>query len=187
MQVPLQIVFHGLDRSDAIEARIRAKAEKLETFHSGIISCRVSVETQRGHRNHDHRYNVRIDLHIPGHEIAVSRNHDADVYVAIRDAFNAASRVLEDQTRQMRGEVKAHDVPLYGRVARIDVDNGHGFIETSAGDEVFFTRENVTDPPFERLEVGTEVRFLLETGKDTLLAHRVTSGKHQFGGGGEVL
>lgn len=181
MQVPLQIVFHGLDRSDAIEARIRGKVDKLETFHHRIISCRVTVEQQRGHRNHDHRFNVRIDLHVPGHELAVNHNHDADVYVALRDAFTAAGRALEDEVRQRRGQVKAHELPLHGRIARLDVGNGHGYIETPTGEEVFFSRENMTDPPFESVEVGAEVQFLLEPGKDTLLAHRVTVGKHQFG------
>ncbi|MDT3672175.1 MAG: HPF/RaiA family ribosome-associated protein [Aromatoleum sp.] len=181
MQLPLQIVFHGLDPSDAIEARIRGKVEKLETFHQGIMSCRVTVEQQRGHRNHDHRFNVRIDLHIPGHELAINRNHDADVYVALRDAFNAAGRLLEDEVQQQRGAVKAHELPQHGRIARLDVDGGHGYIETATGEEVYFGRENVTGPPFENIEVGAEVRFLLEPGKNALLARRVTVGKHDFG------
>jgi len=182
MQLPLQIVFHGMDRSDAIEARIRTKVEKLETFHGRIMSCRVTVEHQRGHRNHDHRFNVRIDLHVPGgRELVANHNHDADVYVALRDAFNAAGRLLEDEVRQQRGHVKSHDVPLHGRIARLDVSNGHGYIETPNGEEVYFSRVNVTDPPFENIEVGAEVQFLLEPGKNTLLAHRVTVGKHDFG------
>lgn len=181
MQLPLQIVFHGLDQSDAVEAKIREKAAKLETFHHRIVSCRIVVEHEPRQRHQDSRFNVRIDLHVPGREFAITRDHHDDIYVAVRDAFDAARRLLEEDIRLQRREVKRHEVPQHGQIARLN--GNHGYISTASGEEIYFSRENVADPPFENLEVGTEVQFLLEPGKDTLLAKRVSAGKHRFGGG----
>lgn len=108
MQTPLQITFRDVPQSDALEARIREKAEKLESFHTGIVSCRVTVESRDRHKHQGKEFRVRIELRIPQHEIAINRDHHEDVYVAVRDAFNATGRKLEDVARVQRGEVKAH-------------------------------------------------------------------------------
>ena len=114
MQSPLNISFRNMDPSEAIETRVREKAEKLERLYDRIISCEVVVEAP--HRNHQKGklYDVRINLSVPGDDINVGRtgpqNHaHEDVYVAIRDAFAAAGRQLEDHARKMRGDVKSHD------------------------------------------------------------------------------
>jgi ribosomal subunit interface protein len=113
MQIPLQISFRNTDPSPAVEARIRKKAEKLERFHDRIIGCTVVVEAPHRHHHKGKLYSVRVDISVPGKELVVDRakptNHThEDVYVAIRDAFNAAVRRLEDQSRKMRGSVKTH-------------------------------------------------------------------------------
>jgi ribosomal subunit interface protein len=102
MQIPIQITFRDVPRSDALEAHIRQKAEKLDEFHSRIISCRVSVEELGKHQHQGRQFRVSIDLRIPGREIVVNRDHDEDVYVALRDAFDSAKRQLEDAAREMR-------------------------------------------------------------------------------------
>lgn len=108
MQNALQITFRDIPQSDALEARIREKAEKLEAFHPAIVSCKVVVESRDRHKHQGKEFRVRIDLHVPQQEIAINRDHHADVYVALRDAFNAAARKLEDAVRVQRGEVKSH-------------------------------------------------------------------------------
>ncbi len=108
MQTPLQITYRDIQQSDALDARIREKADKLEAFYPGIISCRVVVEERDRHRNQGKEFCVRLDLRIPQHEIAVNRDHHEDVYVAVRDAFNAATRKIEELGRVQRGMVKAH-------------------------------------------------------------------------------
>jgi ribosome-associated translation inhibitor RaiA len=45
---------------------------------------------------------VRIDLKVPGKEIVVNRDHDEDIYVALRDAFDVARRQLEDHARRQQ-------------------------------------------------------------------------------------
>ena len=109
MQIPLQITFRGLLRSDALEARIREKADRLQDFHARITSCRVVVEEQHRHKRQGKQFTVRVDIRVPGNEIVVDRDHDEDVYVALRDAFDAARRKLEDFARESRGEVKRHE------------------------------------------------------------------------------
>jgi ribosomal subunit interface protein len=104
MQIPLQITFHDLAQSDAIESEIHKRAEKLERFHEHIIRCRVTVEPQGKHSRQGRRYDVHLDITIPGGEVIVARDHsDEDVYVAIRDAFDSATRQLEDLVRRQRG------------------------------------------------------------------------------------
>lgn len=116
MQIPLQITFRHLEPSDAIEADIRDKAQKLERFANDITSCRVVVEAPHKHHHKGRIYTVSIDITVPGDEIVASRHPDKqhaheDAYVAIRDAFNAAQRQLEDYVRERRGKVKSHETP----------------------------------------------------------------------------
>jgi len=109
MENPLQITFHNVPHSDAVEAHIRDRAAKLEEFHPRITSCRVTVEEQRMHHHQGRQFSVNIDVRVPGKkEIIVNRHHDEDIYVALRDAFNAAQRQLEDTIREKRGDVKTH-------------------------------------------------------------------------------
>ena len=100
MQVPLEIAFHGLDHSDAMETQVRERMDRLERYHDRMTSCRVVVE--KNHRKHakGNLFHVQIDIRVPGHEIVVNRDpkdhhsHE-DVAVAIRDAFSAVRRQLE--------------------------------------------------------------------------------------------
>ena len=101
----VQITFHGVDHSDAIENHIRQKIMKLEKFAGRITSCRVVVEAPHKHVHKGKLYDVKIDLTLPGHEIVVNRNahldhsHE-DIYVAIRDAFKETKRRLQDCVRR---------------------------------------------------------------------------------------
>ena len=108
MQIPLQISFHGIQHSDALYSAIRERAEKLERFYDRIMSCRVVLELGARHKRQGKQFSVRIDLKMPGGEIAVTKEHDEDVQVALRDAFDAARRQLEDYARAQRGDVKRH-------------------------------------------------------------------------------
>ena len=111
MQAPLQITYHGIAPSDALEARIRKKAAKLEKFHRHITRCRVSVEETGRHQRQGRQFTVRVDVRLPQHEVAINRDHDEDVYVALRDAFDAAARRIEEIARVQRGEVKSRRPP----------------------------------------------------------------------------
>ena len=113
MQVPLQISFRSMDPSPAVEAIIREKADKLDRYFGRIVSCDVSVEAPHRHHHKGKLYKVRIDIGLPGKDVHVNQEgpqdhaHE-DVNVAVRDAFDAAVRQLEDHARRMRGDVKSH-------------------------------------------------------------------------------
>jgi len=109
MQIPLQITVRGIEHSDALETHIRDKANKLEEFFDHITSCRVVVEVPHKHHHQGKQFNVRLDIGVPGSEIVVNRDHAEDVYVALRDAFDAAKRKIEDYARKIRGDVKKHE------------------------------------------------------------------------------
>lgn len=111
MQIPLQVTLKDMPQSEAVESRIREKAEKLSRFYDRIMSCRVVVETPQRHQHQGKLYSVRIDLTVPGAELVANRAQDEDVYVAIRDAFVAITRQLEDFARRQRGNVKTHTAP----------------------------------------------------------------------------
>ena len=109
MQTPLQVTFKDIANSPALETRIREKADKLARFYDRIIGCHVVVEMSQCHPQQGKLYNVRIDLKVPGTELVANRSESKDAYVAVRDAFDALSRQLEDYIRQVRGEVKRHN------------------------------------------------------------------------------
>jgi len=178
MQMPLQITIRDVPHSSALEAQIRERAAKLEAFHPRITSCRVTVEELGKHHHQGRHFRVHVDVRVPGKEVLVNRDHHEDVYVALRDAFDAAKRQLEEVIREMRGDVKVHEVPQHGKVARLFTDEGYGFIQTRDGRELYFSRENVVHPPFEHLAPGQEVQFVEELADEGPQAKRVSVGKH---------
>lgn len=97
----LQISFRGMEPSAAVDTRIRERAERLLRFDARMTRCHVVVQAPHRHRHQGGLYDVRIQMRMPGDELTVdhdsSRNHaHEDVYVAIRDAFQAAERLLAD-------------------------------------------------------------------------------------------
>ncbi len=73
MEKPLEITFHQMEPSPAIEARVREKAALLERFAERITSCRVVIEKDHRHHQKGNLYRVRLDIGVPGRELAVSR------------------------------------------------------------------------------------------------------------------
>ncbi len=101
MQTPLRITFHGLDPSDAIEARVRAEVDELERVHGRVTSCHVTIDAPAAHRRKGGTWAVRIALVVPGGELPVTRESGrdgshVDPYIVLRDAFDAARRRLDD-------------------------------------------------------------------------------------------
>lgn len=184
MQIPLQITFRNIEKSDAVEAKIREKAMELDQFANDIMSCRVIVEAPHKHHNKGNVYVVKVDLTLPGDEIVASRNpgldhaHE-DVYVAIRDAFNATRRQLEDYTRKRRNKVKTHDVLPHGIITAIYPDKDYGVIRTTDERDIYFHRNSVLNADFDSLAHGESVHFSEEMGEQGPQASSVhVEGKH---------
>jgi cold shock CspA family protein/ribosome-associated translation inhibitor RaiA len=183
MQLPLQISFHGLDRSDALEANVREHATKLEEFCDRVTSCHVVLEKPHKHHRRGNVYHVRIHVAVPRRELVVDREpaedhaHE-DPYVTVRDAFKAMRRQLEDYSREMRGDVKVHAAPPHGRVKRLVPEGDYGVIETPEGKEVYFHRHSVLDDAFAHLEIGSAVTFVEEQGEKGPQASTVRMSGH---------
>ena len=178
MQIPLQVTFRHMARSEALETAIRDKVEKLNEFCPRLISCRVVVEEAAAHKQQGKLYGLHVDVKLPGREFAITRDRHEDVFVALRDAFDAAKRKLEDEVRVQRGDVKVHELPHHGRVAKIDLESGFGFIEATDGTELYFSRENVVAAGFDQLAPGVAVQFLVEHACEGPQAKRVSAGRH---------
>jgi ribosome-associated translation inhibitor RaiA len=132
MRLPVQITWRDMAPSTAVGTKIREEAVKLEEFYDHITSCRVTIDIPRRYQNGEYQFHIRIDLTVPGAEIVV--NHEPtlhsslrrteseehakgqelsaphkDVYVAIRDAFKAARRKLQEYSHRRNGAVKYHE------------------------------------------------------------------------------
>lgn len=193
MEIPLKITFRNMEASAAMEQAIRERAAKLDDFYSQILSCRVTVEAPHRHHHKGKAYQVRVDMTVPGGELVINRapkrlaakkldaakeidkeftelhepsKHAAheDAYVAIRDAFNAAGRRLQDYARRQSGVVKVHAPAPTARVAKLFPDERYGFLETADGREIYFHSNSVLHPGYENLAIGTEVHFAEEQG-----------------------
>lgn len=113
MTIPLQITFRHMPTSKIFENRIRELARRFEKFSSNITHCHVVIETPHQSSTNGAAFDVNITLSVPDCVIAVRRSHSndprhTDAYVALRDAFNAAKRQLQDYERMRRGAVKTH-------------------------------------------------------------------------------
>jgi cold shock CspA family protein len=165
MQTELQITFENVGHTDAIEARIREEASKLEQFYDRITSMRVVVARPQ-HRHHKGDvYQIRVHITVPGAgDIAISREpaitgRHEDFHVTVADAFKAARRQLQDLARKRQGSIKEHATPPHGTIAAVYPDRDHGFITTSDGREIYFHRNSVVEAKLDDLRPGQEVRF----------------------------
>lgn len=174
MEIPLQITNRNLELSDALESEIRKRAEKLDKFYSRITRCKVVVESPHRHSHQGKRYNVQIVMTVPGAELIVKRNPHEDLYVAIRDSFNAARRQLEDYSKRQRGDIKQHGEAPVALISALFTDKGYGFITTADNQEIYFHKNSVLNSDFNRLEVGMKVRYAEGQGEKGPQATTVT-------------
>lgn len=170
MENTVQITFRDFERTPAIEAHVEERVRKLETFFDRLIGCHVTLEAPHRHRRHGRTYRVRVDLAVPGGDLVVGRAPDGnprheDLYAAIDDAFDDAGRVLQDHVRKQRGDTKTHESALHARVIKLFPTEGYGFLQTPEGDELYFHRNSVLHHAFDRMRIGTEVRYAEDVGE----------------------
>ncbi|MBU1232948.1 MAG: HPF/RaiA family ribosome-associated protein [Proteobacteria bacterium] len=170
MQVPLQITFRNMESSLAIEADIKKRVDKLNRHHTDIISCRVVVEAPLQHKQKGGLFNVCIDLTCPQGKLEINREpaaqHHAheDLYVVLRDAFNAADRKLDEYKSRRKGEVKFHEDARHGRITYLAPMEDYGLITTADEREIYFHRNSILNADLDALEIGTQVHFHEEEG-----------------------
>jgi ribosome-associated translation inhibitor RaiA/cold shock CspA family protein len=166
MPFPRNITLRDLAPSPAIEQSVQHWIDKLDQIYPRIERCDVVIERPHRHQHQGQRFHVRISLSVPGPDVVVSRDHaldgaHEDLHVAIRDAFRAARRQLQDHARRQRRDVKASVLPEQGRVTYVDAEGEWGYLEAD-GRQIYFHRNSVLDGA--PLAVGDAVRFSEERG-----------------------
>jgi len=172
MEVPLELAFKDVQRTEVLDKFIEEKLEKLEQVCNHIVSVRLSVEKRQRHQHRGNPFRARLVVRVPpGHEIVAKRDSvNGDMHeqliTVLNDVFEAARRQLVGLVDRQQGIVKRHpEQEVMAVVARIFRDNGYGFLRTVDGTEIYFHRNSVLHDDFDRLEPGTGVRYEAEDGE----------------------
>ncbi len=195
MILSVQTTYRGIERTERLDALVREEASILDRFFNGVVSCRTLIEQPHAHHRQGAPFHVRIEIGVPGKELVISHTPDLrdtlrgeeigrttksseidaehkDVELAIRDAFRKAGRQLQDYARRKTGDVKTHEAPLSGEVLKLGRD--YGFLLSPDGVEVYFHRNSVLNGAFDRLHIGSTVRYAEEEGEKGPQASTVT-------------
>ena len=188
MQLPIEVSYRGVAKSDEIETLVREKASRLDKFCDHISRCDVVIE-QPNHAQHSGSpFRVRIDVTVPPAP-RTRRRRETD---QARDA-----RAAEKSHRR---RVQAHGAPTQGidgsaasegqgprtTTARTrwcpscSPADGYGFITDLQGRDVYFpSRQPQVNGDFEKLKVGTEVRFDETNRRKGRARHERPCGQHR--------
>ena len=180
MEVPIEITFRNVERTDTIDQMIRDQASRLERFHNRITSCHVAVEQPQEHLSSGRKWRVRLDITVPqGNEIVVRKEpgkgdmHE-QLSTVIKDAFDAAERQLKDLHGKQRGGVKQNaESDFVGIVTRVFPEEGYGFIMDPSEQDIYFHKNAVLNNEFDRITEGTAVWYQTEVGDEGLQATAV--------------
>lgn len=102
MKLPLEVVVRGKKLPPRMQEAIAEHADRLDHFYNRVMRGRVTVEHQ------GQGWSLRIVLTVPDGTIVVDRQKGETLPQALREAFDAATRRLEDYVRRRRGQVKVH-------------------------------------------------------------------------------
>ncbi|MFP4364091.1 MAG: cold shock domain-containing protein [Spirochaetia bacterium] len=177
MNVPVEVSFRGVERTETLNTLIEEQKAKLEKFSNRINSCRMSVELDQKSQHSDNVYRVRIDLTLNhGQEIPIVEKPKPDdekigVEALVRRAFDTAKRqVIKMKERQNR-DVKRHpEQEVQGIVKQVFPEKEYGFIQTMDGEDIYFHKNSVANDEFDRATVGTGVTYSTELGEKGLQA-----------------
>jgi cold shock CspA family protein/ribosome-associated translation inhibitor RaiA len=171
MQIPLEISYRDVNKTDELEKLIREKVNKLEKVCDYITSCRVAVEKPHRTIIGGNPYRIRIDLRVPqGHELVVERKAGEgemsdSLEKVIRYAFDAAKKQLEKLVEIQRDKIKSHpQQEISAVIDRIFYDKGYGFLKTLNGREIYFHKNSIANEEFSKLVTGAGVNFNEEQG-----------------------
>lgn len=167
MQTEPKFVCIGFSSSDALNYLVDHRIAALEKYFPRIITCRVALELPHRHHHQGNHWHLKLTVAVPGEDIVITREagvgqrHEHPA-AAIRDAFDAARRRLQDHARRIDGRVKHHEEPPAATILALGSD--HGFITTDDGRQIYFHENAVLDHRFDELHIGTRVTFHEEDG-----------------------
>jgi ribosomal subunit interface protein len=173
MQVAPEVIFKDVDRSPWVEDYVVERLAHLEKFSQDITRCHVTLTREQSSQRKGNRYSVMVEVRLPGHDLAVKKQKEihemhTQLPAVINEAFGAIERQVKKTVALRRGEAKVHyNGQPHGMIEKLFADQGYGFIRALEDDRQFyFHRNSVLHTEFERLAVGTEVRFSAEQGED---------------------
>jgi ribosomal subunit interface protein len=171
MNIPPEITFHDVDRSEWVESYITERMQRLDKFAQGITRCHVTLAREHGKHQKGNHYSVMVEVRVPPqHDLAVKKQKEirdmaTQLPAVINLAFGAIERQLKKTAALRRYDEKSHDGQPRGMVEKL-LPEGYGFIRAVDDNRQFyFHRNSVLHDDFERLAVGTEVRFSAEEGE----------------------
>lgn len=186
MQVPVEIAFHNIDKSDWAENTIREHIARLEDIYGRLTACRVRVDQRADNANRTIPPVVRIEMGIPGRKdlvVAHEPEHlqrkfqTPDLRNAIHEAFRIAERQLSDlkDTRADHTAAAGHEAAheYLGQVAEMTPERDFGFIMTKEGGLLYFHRNSMLAGEFDGLKRGQEVTYVEEVGDTGPIATKV--------------
>jgi ribosome-associated translation inhibitor RaiA len=110
MQLPVNITYRGLEKSEEIEQLVLTKAARLDHFCDHISRCDIAIEQPNHAHQKGNQYRVRIDVTVPpGHEL-VSEEKQLDngghdpLSKVVHDAFKTMERQLRHLVEKQRGK-----------------------------------------------------------------------------------
>ena len=167
MQEPLEISFRDVEKTEDLERLIEDRVEHLEKFCDYIVSVHVAVERPNKHPDEGSGFRVRLVARIPpGHECVADEHasHGSvqdELPMIIRRAFQALERQVKEIVERQReaNREQPGEEPI-GVVTVIDKTKRFGIVKTPAGRDVFFNDRAVLQNDFDRIEVGTTVRYV---------------------------
>lgn len=170
MKIPPEITYRGIDKTDALDTLVNEKIAKLEQVCDHISSCHVAIEKENDRPKHGSPYRVRLDITVPpGHELFFESTDLGDqkqfpkLEAIIRDAFSKAWRQLRDLSRQQkehdRGQLNDGAYDTTALITQLFPEEGHGYLKTLDGEDIHFNANSVANNDFDRLAIGTGVRF----------------------------
>lgn len=169
MQVQLEIAYHGITRRDDLDQLIQEKVSHLQRINTRLSGCRVTLDKPHHHQRKGTGCRVQVDMTLPPRqELVVSEQveseaKDEHLVPMIHRAFEKAERRLQKTAQKQRGEAKQHPTSQANGLVH-ELFEDHGFLRGLDDRPVYFHRNSVVDGGFERLKVGSAVRFTEEEG-----------------------
>jgi cold shock CspA family protein len=180
MQVPPEIAYRGVEKTGQLDQLIQTRIAKLEKICDYIVSCHIVIEQSQNNQQSGNPFRVRILVRVPpGHELVSDRistrgKRGEPLPALIRRSFDAMEKQLQELVEKQRNDIKTHPtVQTNALVESIFRNDGYGFLRSLDGRQIYFHKNSVLHNEFERLEIGTGVRFSEEMGEMGLQATTV--------------
>lgn len=172
MQVPPEITYIGVERTAALDDLMQKQVARLEKICDYIISVHIAVQNYTQRHRTGNSYRVRVDTRIPRKQemvvkrVSVASRRFEPLPTVIRRAFESAERKLGSLVERQRNEVKFHPQnQVMAFVDKVFQEEGYGFLKSLDGRQIYFHKNSCLHREWERLRVGTGVRYTEEEGE----------------------